>query len=269
MQSPGLIAALLAESLLVLGGLVVLVRVLRRRGENLASAPGAWNAPLPDFLVFALCVIGGLLLGSSAGGALGRALSLHGTGAAAVGGALAQGGMLLGALGYFRFFPQERFPGPLTIPGMFRAGGATFLAALPLLVLTSIAWRALLQALGLPAERQALVDLFQQAESGPMLGLLIVIAVALAPVTEEIVFRAGLFRYVRTRFPRPIALMAPALLFAALHANLSSFAPLMILAVVFSLAYERTGAIAVPIIAHSLFNLNTVVLILSGAVDLA
>lgn len=269
MESPALIAALLAETLLVVGGLVVLVRVLRTRGEITAAAPGEWTAPLPDFLVFALCVIGGLLLGSSAGGALCRMLSLHGTDSAAVGGALAQGGMLAGALGYFRFYPGESFPGPVARHGMVRAGIGTFLAAMPLLVLTSIVWRAILQALGLPAERQALVDLFQQAESGPMLALLISIAVILAPVTEEIVFRAGLFRYARTRLPRVAALVGPALLFAALHANLSSFAPLVVLAVVFSLAYERTGSIAVPIIAHSLFNLNTVVLILSGAVDLA
>jgi membrane protease YdiL (CAAX protease family) len=34
--------------------------------------------------------------------------------------------------------------------------------------------------------------------------------------------------------------------------------------VIFSLAYERTGRIAVPIIAHGLFNLNTIILILAG-----
>lgn len=38
------------------------------------------------------------------------------------------------------------------------------------------------------------------------------------------------------------------------------------LAVIFSLAYERTGHIGTPIVAHALFNLNTVLLILSGIV---
>ena len=37
-----------------------------------------------------------------------------------------------------------------------------------------------------------------------------------------------------------------------------------VLGIIFSLAYERTGRITVPIIAHGLFNLNTIVLILSG-----
>lgn len=269
MHSPGLIAALATESLLVLGGVVVLIRIARRRDDAPHAAPAAWAAPLPDFLVFSLCVIGGLLVGSSAGAGLCRLWSLHGAGAAAVGGALSQGGMLAGALGYFRFFPRECFPRPVVIPGMLRAGAATFLAALPLLVLTSAVWRVVVKALDLPAERQALVELFQQADPGPILGILIVIAVALAPITEEIVFRAGLFRYVRTRVPRPIALLGPAILFAALHANIASFAPLVVLAVVLSLAYERTGSIGVPIVAHGLFNLNTVAIILSGAIDLA
>lgn len=269
MESPGLMAALVAESLLILGGLAVLVRVARHNAPTSAEAPGPWEAPWSDFLTFALCVIGGLLALSAASSAVCRFLGLQGTITVVIGGALSQGGMLGGALAYFRFFPNERFPGPLVQPGMVRAGVATFLAALPLMVAVSVGWRALLHLLGIPAERQALVDLFQQVDQGPLLGALILIAVALAPITEEIVFRAGLFRYVRTRLPRPLALLAPALLFAALHANLSSFAPLVALAVVFSLAYERTGSIAVPIIAHGLFNLNTVVLILSGAIDLA
>lgn len=269
MKSPELIAALVVECLLVASGLIVLVRVARRGKSEPEIAPAPWSAPWPDFLIFSLAVIGGLLVFSSLGNALCRLFALQGTAAAVVGGGLAQSGMLGGALAYFRFFPHERFPGPFARTGVLRAGVATFLAALPLLVITSVGWRALLQACDVPAERQPLVDLFQQADRGPLLGLLILIAVALAPITEEIVFRAGLFRYVRTRLPRPIALFAPALLFAALHANLSSFVPLVTLAVVFSLAYERTGSIAVPILAHGLFNLNTVMLILSGAIELA
>ena len=36
------------------------------------------------------------------------------------------------------------------------------------------------------------------------------------------------------------------------------------LGVVFSIAYERTGHIATTMIAHSLFNLNTIMLVLVG-----
>jgi len=37
-----------------------------------------------------------------------------------------------------------------------------------------------------------------------------------------------------------------------------------LLAIVLSFAYERTGRIAVPIIAHALFNLNTMLLLWAG-----
>ena len=86
----------------------------------------------------------------------------------------------------------------------------------------------------------------------------------IAPLTEELIFRAGLFRYLRTRVPRWIALLAPATIFAALHSNLVAFVPLLLLGVLFSLAYERTGRISVTIVAHSLFNLHTILLILAG-----
>jgi hypothetical protein len=89
-------------------------------------------------------------------------------------------------------------------------------------------------------------------------------AILVAPITEELIFRAGLFRYLRTRIPRWAALLLPALLFASLHGNLAAFAPLAALGIVFALAYEHTGRIAVPIIAHALFNLNTLVLLLTG-----
>jgi len=78
------------------------------------------------------------------------------------------------------------------------------------------------------------------------------------------VFRAGVFRYARTRLPRRAALLLPAILFAAVHADLPSFAPLLVLGLVFSLAYERTGNIKTTMVAHALFNLNTTLLVLAG-----
>ena len=48
--------------------------------------------------------------------------------------------------------------------------------------------------------------------------------------------------------------VTPACLFAALHNHLASFAPLVVLGIVFSLAYERTGRIGTAIVAHALFN---------------
>ena len=104
-------------------------------------------------------------------------------------------------------------------------------------------------------------------ESAPGSATRVTSSVVVAPVTEELIFRRGLFRWLRTRLPRPAALLLPAVLFAALHANLASFPALVVLGVIFSLAYERTGRIGTSIVAHALFNLHTILLVLAGVTD--
>ncbi len=146
-----------------------------------------------------------------------------------------------------------------------RTGFLTFIAVVPIVAVTGVAWSALLQFLGLPTAPQELVDYFAEARSTLLLGTMIVLALVVAPVSEELLFRAGLFRYLRTRVPRWLAFTLSAGIFAALHANWTSFLPLFILGVIFAVAYERTGRIAVPMIAHALFNLNTLLLLLTHA----
>jgi membrane protease YdiL (CAAX protease family) len=44
-----------------------------------------------------------------------------------------------------------------------------------------------------------------------------------------------------------------------MHNHLASFAPLVVLGIVFSLTYERTGRIGTAIVAHALFNSYSVI----------
>jgi len=160
--------------------------------------------------------------------------------------------------------PQEASsPSPLC-PHPFLAAVATCLIALPVITLLGYAWKGGLQLCGFETPDQEMVDIFRQADSPEKLLLLVGLAVIVAPLTEEIIFRAGLFRYLRTRVPRWVALILPSSVFALLHSNAVAFLPLFALGVLFSLAYERTGRISVTIIAHSLFNLHTILLIMAG-----
>jgi hypothetical protein len=90
-----------------------------------------------------------------------------------------------------------------------------------------------------------------------------VLAVGVAPIAEEAIFRAGLFRYLRTRIPRPVALWSR-------PSCLPRFTPTPWLSprsspsASCSAAYERTGRIAIPMVAHALFNLHTMLLLLAG-----
>ena len=62
----------------------------------------------------------------------------------------------------------------------------------------------------------------------------------------------------------PFAAWMRAAIFAVIHGNLAVLMPLVVLAVVLALGYEHYGHPAVPILAHALFNLNTIALLLAG-----
>lgn len=271
------LAAYIAGSIelaLVIAGAVLLWRFVlspTARAERRPSPLPAWEASGVQFLLFLLVVLFGSTAAAIAAQTLGRQLGLKGDAVTVVVGAAAQFGMLAG-VAFYALRSRQPFVrvAPPGGPHFMVSGAVVFLISLPVLMATAKAWEVLLRLSGLPVERQDLIGIFANMESTWMLALMISLAVLIAPVTEELVFRAGLYRYFRTRIPRVIALVAPALFFAALHVNwdtlrgLSSLVPLVVLAVVFSIAYERTGNIGTPMVAHALFNLNTVALILSG-----
>jgi membrane protease YdiL (CAAX protease family) len=81
-----------------------------------------------------------------------------------------------------------------------------------------------------------------------------VMAVVVAPVAEELVFRGILYPTIKQRgFPR-LAFWGTSLLFAAIHSNAMIFLPLTFLAVILTLLYETTNNLLAPIVTHSLFN---------------
>ncbi len=163
---------------------------------------------------------------------------------------------------------EESPPMPQVAEGgaacVLRGGFITFAVALAVVFPVSILWQGALRALGVDAPPQDLIRLFRDAGDMPSLTLLLGLAVLVAPVTEELLFRAGIFRWLRTRVPRGVALILPAFLFALIHGYLAVLMPLLALALVLALAYEHSGRVGVPMLAHGLFNLNTIALVLAG-----
>lgn len=254
------------EFSLLLGGLVLFWRVrlspATRRQPVVAALP-RWDAPLSDFILFVwLVCTGGFVASLGIGLALKR-YSLERDCLVAVGTAGFQAGILGGIAIFKLFFDHFKTPPSAPKRNFVAAGVATFLLAMPLVTIVSLVWQALLDLAGIPAEKQDLIRMFVEAKSPVWLAAMMILACIGAPFMEELVFRAGLFRYARTRLPRWAALLVPACFFAALHQNLASFVPLIALGILFSLAYERTGRIGTSIVAHALFNLNSVVLILA------
>lgn len=264
-----------AELGLIIAGLLLLWRLALRPAARAPGNPAllpAWDLTLPEFLLHAFTVFGAGLLGSVAISLGLRGLELSTDTKTILTNIGFQLGLLIGAA----LVPLGLGHAPLAAPFNRRSlssGFVVFLIALPVITAVNLAWLWLLQWVGAPAEQQDLLRLFTETDSTALVLIMVALATLVAPVAEELLFRALIFRYLRTRLPRWIALLLPGVIFAALHVNwrtldgLASFAPLVTLAVVFSLAYERTGRIGTVIVAHALFNLHTILLLFSGIMD--
>lgn len=269
--SPLASAALALEAALVAAGVVLLWRHgLSRAARSAPARLCPWEATTPDFLAFVVCVLGSTFVVAALGGALAGFAGFTGPARTIANGAAAQLGMLAGVVLHHRLFESRRPEPPPPARHLLRTGFATFLLSLPPLLAVAHAADFLLRRLGLPAERQDLIRLLGELDSPALLAAMVLLAIGVAPLTEELVFRRGVFRYLRTRWPRWAALLAPAAGFAALHVNwhtlegLVSAPPLVLLAVVFSLAYERTGHVGTVVVAHACFNLNTLIVVFAG-----
>jgi membrane protease YdiL (CAAX protease family) len=86
-------------------------------------------------------------------------------------------------------------------------------------------------------------------------------AVAVAPVAEEFIFRFFLYGVFKRYFGKLPGLVLNASLFAAVHTHLPSFAPLFVLGSCFTIAYEWSGSILVSMTMHALFNSLTLTLL--------
>ncbi len=291
--TPAQIALVAAEAILLLTGTVLLLRKLTKVRERLSGRlPVAleWSAynVTEVILTAAYTLGGGVLLQLAATQAGAKWFPPASDGSMGLFHVVASGAFQIGMLAglahawFWHLRPRQketladypieptspRRPEPGLPPDTTRRaiarGALAFVTLLPLVWATSFAWQALLPLFGVEPEAQELVTLFANSGDLPALACMIVLAVIIAPLTEETLFRIGLFRWLRSRTPRAIALLVPALTFAAMHGSLSVFLPLAVLAIGLALAYERGGHPLTPIITHSLFNLHTIVLLLAG-----
>jgi uncharacterized protein len=149
--------------------------------------------------------------------------------------------------------------GGLSKIGIVRAlstAAVLLFAAYPLIYLADVITQRLL---GSGSSRQNIVELFNGSRTIEQRIMIIILAVAIAPLAEEFVFRFFLYGVLRRYFGRLVGLTFNALLFAAVHAHLPSFAPLFVLGSCFTLAYEWSGSILVSMAMHSLFNALTLI----------
>jgi membrane protease YdiL (CAAX protease family) len=267
----------LSQWAFVLVGLALLaawffVPQLRTLRTSPARMPG-WDAPVIDTLMVVWVAVCAVFVGSLLAGSLSRQFALEPDGGwISAFSVLGFQGAATAMLALFAFYrrslgrplPAASFKPNPALTDRVLAGAATFCAALPFVYGTSFISAKVMQVLDIPVKLQDLAGFFSSTTSPELLLTLTVMGVVVAPLGEELLFRAGLFRISRRYLPRWAALLLSALAFASLHLSTVHFVPLTVLGVVFGIAYERSGSLLVPVIAHGLFNLNSILLILAG-----
>lgn len=258
-----------AEGALVLLGIAVWIF----RTRPLDEPTPAWEVPLTDTLFLAWAVLFGAFLGQLAGLTLLRVLPDSITPSESlkvviIGGSF-HGGCLASWFAIHAFQRRKGRAYPATsqvllgLRELMRKGVMAFLLVVPVVLTVGLIWATALRVVGLPVEQQDLVGVFMRSGSPAEIAGLLLIAVVVAPLSEELIFRAGIFRALRGSLGRWGAIAVSSSLFALLHGSWVGFAPLFCLGAVFCLAYERSRNIAVPMIAHGLFNLNSIILIVT------
>ena len=264
--------------ILLVGSLASFIILMMRIGRSrklgeFTVAP--WNIRTVDFGLFMVALVLWFVLSGTVVVQVFRWLqgaeSTPGAGAMVIGGFILQAGMLYLFL-RFRFHYRNPNEGPLS-PRIIPLGQSIlvglfyFLASLPVVYGVGAAWNKVLEILrdrgydiNLPL--QDAVILFQETQNPLTFIGLILLAVVVAPVVEETVFRAGVFRFFKGRVPIAVALFISGALFGLVHGNLQSLPGLVAVGMCLGLAYELSGSLRVPIFFHAFFNLNSIIWIL-------
>jgi uncharacterized protein len=123
--------------------------------------------------------------------------------------------------------------------------------------------------LELPEPQEAIRRLVADPLTVPWL---LLAAVALAPLSEEIFFRGMVFQALRRRISAGWSMACSAVLFAAAHvlaeptgpAGLILFVLILPLGLLLAWQFERRGTLVTPIVTHAAFNLVTTLVLIAG-----
>jgi uncharacterized protein len=141
-------------------------------------------------------------------------------------------------------------------------GIALLVSALPMVFVVDYIASILLKV-NTTTDTQEVIRIFENSSTVAQRVPIILLAVVIAPVAEELAFRGYLYGVIKRYFGAVPALILSGILFALIHLNLPSFFPLLVLASVFALAYELSGSLLVPMTMHALFNALSLILVLA------
>lgn len=152
--------------------------------------------------------------------------------------------------------PYNRLLGPTRTTGAMVAIGLASGVVVAILAYTLNAIAVLITGSQEPVEQQLLQDALA---GGLPLVLVVVLAVIVAPLVEEVIFRGVLFRAMADRINLGVSLVVSSAIFALIHIEVVLSQPaalvgLFTVGLVLAVAYHLTGNLLVPILGHAVFN---------------
>ena len=144
-------------------------------------------------------------------------------------------------------------PGPAPAGRAAVGGAAAALAFLPLMLGTSWLQGRVLEAMGWDPSPQTLVDVAVKGSDADFL-LILVFAVVLAPIFEEMVFRVHLYSGLRPWMGPAGAALLSATAFSLSHLQPVAFAITFLLGLALAAVREKTGGRSAPIAMHACYN---------------
>jgi len=144
----------------------------------------------------------------------------------------------------------------LTVPPLssLKLGILFYVILMPFMLVSSLVYQGILYAHGYPPSMQDIALFIAGNKSLWMRVSLIFLAMIVAPLFEECLFRGILLPLLVRRLGLGTGIFLTSFVFASIHAHLPSLIPLTVVAAGFSLAYLYTRSLWVPIVMHGLFN---------------
>lgn len=266
-------APIIIVSLIILGILlssaILWIRQVQRSQEVIPADIGVppWSIGWVNFGIFASSLITAVVAGQLIGyslilGSDSEAFEL--TPWLAVASVILMQGPMLAVFYLTRRYYPGQFSGNLSrVEFSFldagKIAGIAFVMLIPVIWVTALVWSTVLTELAEAGiidslSPQPLIKLFQDGGELPAIILLVIAAVVVAPIVEEIIFRGCIYRFLKSQTTLFGAQVLSGALFAVVHSNTMSFLPLVAVGIILARVYEKSGSLSVAIWFHAFFN---------------
>lgn len=132
----------------------------------------------------------------------------------------------------------------------------------PLLVIVMVIIQAIFGDIEPSGRALALVDM---ADTWPKVVVLVAAVGVGAPIVEEMFYRGIVQRWLVGAVGPVVGIGVASIIFGAVHLSLIEFVPLTVVGVVLGIVFWKTGRLLPAVIAHTTFNMFTLVNLLAAS----